>query len=198
LVLEGNGLYKDTAGNAKGKYDPRRFGRRKPAGAKGKNLEQVGGLERDEPGATWVAEGQDRVRLDGFGAKATSGGGCEGTLTTARRNTWRRTNNHEGIGSTGRLIIGPAITDFREEQSPEGEVACRGAAGQPAAAVRCQRREGSGCRRGITASRKAKPLKENPVRGSGVKQTHEAGGKQAVEDVGNVEDGGRWAWKPVA
>jgi len=52
---------------------PRRFRRRKLAGAEGKNLEQVGGLERDKPGATWVAAGQDRERLDGSGPKAMSG-----------------------------------------------------------------------------------------------------------------------------
>jgi len=42
------------------------------------------------------------------------------------------------------------------------------------------------------------PLKGNPVRGSGVKQTHEAGDKKTVEDVGNVEDGRRWTWKSIA
>jgi hypothetical protein len=42
------------------------------------------------------------------------------------------------------------------------------------------------------------PLKGNPGRGSGVKQTHEVGDKKTVEDVENVEDGWRWRWKPTA
>jgi len=41
------------------------------------------------------------------------------------------------------------MTDSRKEQSPEGGASQRGAVGQPAAAERRQRREGTGCRRGI-------------------------------------------------
>jgi len=48
------------------------------------------------------------------------------------------------------------MTDSRKEQSPEGGASRRGAVGQPAAAERRQRREGTGCRRGISGFARGK------------------------------------------
>ena len=51
--------------------------------------------------------------------------------------------SQEGIGFGQRLTTVERITDPHPEQSPEGEATGRGAGGQPSAASRCQRREGT-------------------------------------------------------
>jgi len=59
--------------------------------------------------------------------------------------------SQEGIGSERRLTTAARTTDPHPEQGPEGGATGRGAGGQPTAAFRRQRREGTGHRRGGSA-----------------------------------------------
>jgi hypothetical protein len=67
-------------------------------------------------------------------------------------------------------------TDSRTDKDPEGGARCLAPSTQYLVEQLAQRQEGTRQRRAVSAVRKEKPLKGNPGRGCGVKQTRKAGG----------------------
>jgi len=77
--------------------------------------------------------------------------------------------SQEGIELDRRLTAVEQATDPHPEQGPVGGVTRCGAGGQPSAAARRQRREGTATDEVVRLGVERKPWRENPGRGCGVK-----------------------------